>query len=462
MFKFKSLLLVFLALLLTACQTSNTQQLEDKFATFERSALSALQQSLDSDLKFESVPTAVEDTDAPGVAVTSIADAQQLALLHSERVAGILLELGIHEATAVQKQLLENPGIGLSMMRPEDGGRWKMELSLSLGLVDWLSRQQRQALSASEIALWQLQAWQRLSDELTQVANQWLQAVAAQQKLQAHRELYESAVVAADFAQLLFDAGNISELELLGSQSIVTQRQAQQINAELDAAKKASMIKMSLGLSHETAIIIPDKLPMIDQTLLIAQALETRELLQLAQQHQPALLLTNRETQRSQLELATAVRRINLRQSGLELMSERESNGERQQGLALSLAAPVFDNGDIELSALQGRVQLSLNHHQQQLQQTGALIQNALSDINSNLQQIDLLTQKELPLYQRMMTLSLQEYNFMLRGTFELFTVADRVLDARLRYIDASEHYWRAWATLGNLVGTQIQESEND
>ena len=396
------------------------------------------------------------------MAVTSIADAQQLDLLHSERVAGILLELGIHEATAVQKQLLENPGIGLSMMRPEDGGRWKMELSLSLGLVDWLSRQQRQALSASEIALWQLQAWQRLSDELTQVANQWLQAVAAQQKLQAHRELYESAVVAADFAQLLFDAGNISELELLGSQSIVTQRQAQQINAELDAAKKASMIKMSLGLSHETAIIIPDKLPMIDQTLLIAPALETRELLQLAQQHQPALLLTNRETQRSQLELATAVRRINLRQSGLELMSERESNGERQQGLALSLAAPVFDNGDIELSALQGRVQLSLNHHQQQLQQTGALIQNALSDINSNLQQIDLLTQKELPLYQRMMTLSLQEYNFMLRGTFELFTVADRVLDARLRYIDASEHYWRAWATLGNLVGTQIQESEND
>jgi outer membrane protein TolC len=462
MFKFKSLLLVFLALLLTACQTSNTQQLEDKFATFERSALPALQQSLDSDLKFESVPTAVEDTDAPGVAVTSIADAQQLALLHSERVAGILLEQGIHEATAVQKQLLENPGIGLSMMRPEDGGRWKMELSLSLGLVDWLSRQQRQALSASEIALWQLQAWQRLSDELTQVANQWLQAVAAQQKLQAHRELYESAVVAADFAQLLFDAGNISELELLGSQSIVTQRQAQQINAELDAAKKASMIKMSLGLSHETAIIIPDQLPMIDQTLLIAPALETQELLQLAQQHQPALLLTNRETQRSQLELATAVRRINLRQSGLELMSERESNGERQQGLALSLAAPVFDNGDIELSALQGRVQLSLNHHQQQLQQTGALIQNALSDINSNLQQIDLLTQKELPLYQRMMTLSLQEYNFMLRGTFELFTVAVRVLDARLRYIDASEHYWRAWATLGNLVGTQIQESEND
>lgn len=462
MYKIRPVLLVLLALLMSACQISNTQEMQDKFATFERSALSALQHNLDDELQLVSVPSAVDIPDGQGMSVNSTAEAQQLALQHSERVAGILLELGIHEATAVQKQLLENPGIGLSMMRPEDGGRWKMEVSLSLGLVDWLSRHQRQAVSASEIAVWQMQAWQRLSDELTDVANHWLQAVAAQQKLQSHRELYESALVAADFAQLLFDAGNISELELLGSQSIVAQRQAQQINAELDAAKKASLIKLALGLSQGTTLVIPDQLPVIDQTLPDAPVLQTSELLQLAQQHQPALLLTGRETQRSQHELASAVRRINLRQSGLELMSERESSGERQRGLALSLAVPVFDNGDTELSALQGRVELSLNHHQQQLQQTGALIQNALSDINSNLQQIDLLTQNELPRYQRMMTLSVQEYNFMLRDTFELLTVADRVLDARLRYIDASEHYWRAWTTLENLVGTQIQESEND
>ncbi len=462
MYKIKSVLLVVLALLVTACQTSNSQQLQDKFTTFERSALSALQQNLDDDLQLESVPSAIDLTDVQGVAVDSIADARQLALQHSTRVAGILLELGIHEATAVQKQLLENPGIGLSMMRPEDGGRWKVEFSLSLGLVDWLSRQQRQAVSVAEIAVWQMQAWQRLSDELTDVANHWLQAVAAQQKLQSHRELYESALVAADFAQLLFDAGNISELELLGSQSIVAQRQAQQINAELDAAKKANQLKLALGFGHETLITIPDQLPVMDQLSPGAPASQSSELLQLAQEYQPALLLTRREAERSERELATAVRRINLRQSGLELMSERESSGEHQRGLALSLTVPVFDNGDTELSALQGRVQLSLNHHQQRLQQTSVLIQNALSDIQIYRQQIDLLTENELPRYQRMMQLSLQEYNFMLRGTFELLTVADRVLDAKLRHIDASEHYWRAWTTLENLVGTHIQESDND
>lgn len=462
MSQIRSVLLGLLALLVTACQSSDQQQLQYKFATFERSALSALQQHLDDALQLTSVPSSVDVTDEQAVSVNSIADAQQLALQRSERVAGILLELGIHEATAVQQQLLENPGIGLSMMRPEDGGRWKMEVSLSLGLVDWLSRHQRQALSAAEISVWQMLAWQRLSDELARVANQWLQAVAAQQKLQTHRELYESAVVAADFAQLLFDAGNISELELLGSQSIVAQRQAQQVNAELDAAKHASLIKLALGLHHERAIIIPEQLPLIDQTVSIAAVLQTGELLQLAQQHQPSLLLTNREMQRSQRELTAAVRRINLRQSGMELKSERENSGERQLGLALSLAAPVFDNGDTELSAVQGRAQLSLNHHQQQLQRTGALLQNALSDLNSYRQQIDLFTENELPRYQRMMQLSVQEYNFMLRGTFELLTVADRVLDAKLRHIDASEHYWRAWTTLENLVGTRIQESEND
>ena len=462
MYKIKPVLLVLVALLMSACQTSNTQELQDKYATFERSALTALQHNLDDELQLASVPSAAEISDGQGMSVNSTAEAQQLALQHSERVAGILLDLGIHEAASVQKQLLENPGIGLSMMRPEDGGRWKMEVSLSLGLVDWLSRQQRQAVSASEIAVWQMQAWQRLSDELTQVANLWLQAVAAQQKLHTHRELYESAAVAADFAQLLFDAGNISELELLGSQSIVAQRQAQQINAELDAAKKTNQLKLSLGLDHKTAIIMPDQLPVMDQLPNGTPVLQSGDLLQLAQQHQPALLLTSREMQRSQQELATAVRRINLRQSGLELMSERESSGEHQRGLALSLTVPIFDNGDTELSALQGRVQLSLNHHQQRLQQTGALIQNALSDIQSYRQQIDLLAENEIPRYQRMMQLSVQEYNFMLRGTFELLTVADRVLDARLRHIDATEHYWRAWTTLENLVGTHIQESDND
>ncbi|MDP2380824.1 MAG: hypothetical protein Q8M35_10165, partial [Pseudohongiella sp.] len=188
---------------------------------------------------------------------------------------------------------------------------------------------------------------------------------------------------------------------------------------------------------------------------------QTTSVLELAQQHQPALLLLEKEQQKNQDALALALCQIGLRQSGVELVTERKSSGERQLGLGLSLAPPVFDNGDAELTVLQGRVQRTLNQQQLLIEQTASQIQNALLDIQSSLQQIDLLTQDELPRYQRMMALSVLEYNFMLRGTFDLLAVADRTLDANLRQVDAIEQYWRARSTLENLAGSQDWHSNS-
>ncbi|MDO9476227.1 MAG: hypothetical protein Q7L07_05890, partial [Pseudohongiella sp.] len=180
-----------LALLLTACQTHNSLELQDKFVQFERSSRVALQQNFGNELQLResSLVDPVNRPDTPNV--NSMFDAQQLALQHSPRVAAILLDLGIHEAETIQNYIAENPGFELSLMRPEHGGRWEVEVSLSLGLLSWLSRHTRQALSDSESSVWQMQAWQLLSDELTQVRHYWLQALASKQKLDTYGELYE-------------------------------------------------------------------------------------------------------------------------------------------------------------------------------------------------------------------------------------------------------------------------------
>lgn len=455
-----------LALLISACQSNNTLQLPDKFAQFEQSSRAAVQQRLGDELQLPPQPPMPAIATPDALTLDSIIDAQQLALQHSPRVAAILLELGIHEAESVQKTLLENPGVELAMMRPESGGRWELEVSLSLGLVDWLSRHTRRALSEAERSVWQMQAWQQLDRALTDVRNQWLSTIAARQKLNSYRELFESANVAADFAQLLFDAGNISELELLDAQSIAAQRRAQHIAATLDADQQTRQLQLVLGMTHVPTLSLPDQLPEIAFKQFESIEHQTATLLALAKQHQPALLLLDQELQKNQDELALALHQIGLRQSGIALVTERKSHGERQHGFALSLAPPIFDNGDTELSVWQGRVQQTLNQQKLLIEQTQSHIQSALLDIKFSSQQIDLITQDELPRFQRMMALSVQEYNFMLRGTFELLTVADRLLDAEMRQIDASEQYWRAWSTLESLVGTQlstlIQESQHD
>jgi outer membrane protein, heavy metal efflux system len=185
-------------------------------------------------------------------------------------------------------------------------------------------------------------------------------------------------------------------------------------------------------------------------------------MMQLARVHQPALQLMQFEQQQRQDAFALALRRIGIRNAGIELITERESSGERQHGLALSIEAPVFNNGNTELSSLQGQLQHAVVQYQIIESETRTGIRTALQEIQSSLHQLSLLSTDELPRLQRMMTLSVQEYNFMLRGTFELLAVADLMLDARMRQVNASEKYWRSYSTLENLIGTHLQETTND
>lgn len=448
-----------LLLFLTACQTGNSPQYQQLYDQYEIAARQQFEQTFDTAEQYVSSET--ESADTPLV-IDSAHQARQLAMRHSPRISAIFSDLGIHNAETVQQQLLENPGLELSLMRPEDGGRWQLELSLSLGLLDWLSRQQRVKLAESANIRWQMQAWQMLSDELTQVDNYWLAAVAAQEKLGIHRELYNSAKVSEDFALLLFEAGNISELELLTNQSIADQQHAQLIEAEFEVKKSLNNLVQALGFSESARVSVPEQLPAISQSNTHINELDTPQLLQLAQAHQPALLLSKYEIQQSEDALALALRQTALRDAGIDLVTERESSGEHQHGFALSFSAPLFDNGDTALSIIHGQTE-RLRIQQQQIALTTAnRISTALDEIRSYLQQLDLLASDELPRLRRMMTLSVEEYNFMLRGTFDLLAMADLMLDARLRQVDNTHHYWMAYTTLENLLGTRIPEVTND
>ncbi|MDP2126325.1 MAG: TolC family protein [Pseudohongiella sp.] len=450
--------LLSLLLFMTACQSASPARYQTHYAEYERSARAYLEPKITG-----AGQHVIKDSDPLSTDIIStIASAQQLALQRSPRIASIFVELGIHEADVVQQRLRANPGMELSLMRPDSGGRWQMEFSVSLGLLDWLSRQRRIALAETEQARWQAQAWRLLHEELGHVRSVWLHAVAAQQKLQIHRELHESATVAADFAGVLFEAGNISELELLSNQSIADQRQAQLMQAEFDAIKARNQLQQSLGLAELENISVPERLPSVTQHAADSGPPETERLMQLAREHQPALQLMQFEQQQKQAALALAVRRTGLRGAGLELITERESSGERQHGFALSVEAPVFDNGDTQLSVMQGQLQLALIQQQMIEAEIRTGIRTSLQEIWSSLQQLNLLNSDELPRLQRMMALSVQEYNFMLRGTFDLLAIADLMLDARMRQVNASEQYWRSYSTLENLIGTQIQESTND
>lgn len=451
-----ALLLVFF----TACQARSVPGIEQKYKVSEQSARLELEQHLANLLTSDNRSGTQQE---PGSHfVESIYHAQTLALQHSHRIAGIFSELGIHQAETVQKRMLQNPGIEFSLMRPEDGGRWQLEFSVSLGLLDWLSRQQRIHLADSEIAKWQMQAWQLLNYELRAIRNLWLEAVTAQQKLSIQRDLFNSANTSAEFAGLLHEAGNISELDLLSNQSIADQRLTQMAEAEMIAENAINNLQHALGLQDSEIFSVPDRLPEISDTDKRVSAMDLQALLQLAQYHSPSAGLLAQEIRESEDALRLAMRQRSLRNAGAELITERESNGEHQHGLALSLSAPLFDNGDNELSIVYGEFQRKLIQQQELMSATENRIRTSLSGMQYSLTRLQQIESDELPRFQRMMNLAVAEYNFMLRGTFDLLTIAEMTLNARIRQVDTKLQYWQAYSELESILGISLRETEHD
>lgn len=458
---FRQLLMgAIVAIGMTACQTAAPGKLRHDI-------LQALPDTLTSSTPVAqpSVSGALQGTPGNAVEINDPQQAQQYALLHSPQIRLMMADLDIQDALYWQQNLLQNPGLGVSLMRPEDGGRWRVGFSIHLSLLDWLAQRQRLQFADAERNAWHARTLTALNNELQDASQHWLQAVASRQKTSVHRELLESASVAADLARLLRQAGNISELEMLSFVSIEAHQRQQLTQAMLAEQRAMSRLKLRLGVSDSTELQIPEAMPVPpenSQEWLLTQA--SSSLMALAEQHQPALELARREIFQREQQLQLAQRRITLRQAGLELETERESSGERYHGFAVTLAPPVFDTGQAEISAIQAereKAQLTMDWQRQQMQTD---IRQSLDELHASLTTITQLEQQDLPRYETMLQLSLQEYNFMLRSSFDLLSIKNNALSARLSNVDALFQYWTSLTELTRIVGTDVyfQEFNHD
>jgi len=400
-------------------------------------------------------------TPAPDSALSSPLHTQQLALLYSPQIQMMLAELDIQDARLWQQTLMENPGLGLSLMRPEDGGRWKLTFRINLALLDWLSRNQRQDLADAERHTWQIRTLARLDGELQDISKHWFEAVAASHRVTIHRELLESASVAAELARLLYEAGNISELEALTHNSARARQQQQLRDAELAEQQLRSRLLLRIGLPANSNIQLPAMLPLPGPNVGSWRAALTPDtLLALAEEHQPAIELQRREWSQQEQQLQLTERRIALRQAGLELETERESSGERSHGFSIDVAPPLFDNGAAALAAVHGARAHSELMMDWSIRHTDSQIRQTLASLDSAIQQLEQLGQQDLPRYERMLELALQQYNFMLRGSFDLLTIKDLALSARLEHVAALQQFWTAISELTRLTGSEMNTEE--
>lgn len=454
---FKALALLMMLPALVACGTTrNTSTVSDGHTHDLMQALHQWSPALTAVNGDSTSDTAI---DGPSTATDTLhnpAQAQALALRQSPAVRSILASQGIADAAFRQSTLINNPGFSASAMRAEDSGSWKTEFGLTLGILDWLMLPSRKQLAGAELALARSQALRMLTDELGKVRRAYFAAVAARHVNNQLQQTAEAARLNAELAGQLADAGNLSELERLHYDDVSARQQQALQQSMATAEARLAELKLSAGLGVNEKLDIPAELPDVADSRLTTGALQAllqdddsfAQLLAQASAQRPETRLLHDKRRALEQELLLQQKRLGMSEIGLGLVIEREPDGSRASGLELDLSLPIFDHGQHQrASALAYLEQVSADQAALQLA-TAQELETSLHNLLSLTRQALQLRDEDIPRQQRMVELTLQEYNFMLSGPFELIETKQQELETVVRYIAILERYWQEHADL--------------
>lgn len=380
--------------------------------------------------------------------------AVQVALLNNRDLQARFEEIGIAQADVIEAGLLSNPSFAASFRfpnRPPSGTN--IEYSIAQNFLELIMIPLRKRIAHAQL----VQVETRVADEVLQfvaeVKTAFYTAQARQQMLDRLRVVAETNDTAAEFTKRLHDAGNTSDLELANQQGSSEQSRLEVAQTELQLRRDREHLNRLLGLSGSSINWqMSDHLPELPSPETSLQNLETRAI---AQRLDLKALRMRLDVIGQSLALRTKTRYIPM-EIKVGVDTEREPDGQRLTGPTLDLELPIFNQGQGAIAKLTGQ-------YRQAQRELEAREVNARSEVREARDQMmaarDLTSHIEkrlLPIQQQALKLTLQQYNYMLKGAYDLLLAKQNEVAAERSHIEAWRDYWIARTELERAVGGNL------
>lgn len=382
----------------------------------------------------------------------TVTDAVRLALLNSPRVRMFYAELGLAQADVYDASRLSNPSLGY-LRTAASGGASKETWSLSQSFTELLFIHYRTRLGQGELR----QVQQRIAHEVlaleADVRSAYYQYVGAEliaQMTDNHMRLVEAT---SQYAQQLFDAGNISRLQLnyeraQGSEGLIRTRKAM-IDAQLAFSKLMTLLGLSVtGEDSQELSRFELRLPLPS-----AVTIQISDLQEWAQAQR--------------LDLAALRGHINLLEDSAKHVSrwhwlggarvrtehEHDSGSAAFTGVGAEVELPLFNQGAGNVLRADASLEMAnarINQLQLEIRNDVAVWYAATQAALANVEEY---RTRLLPMREQIVALSQQQHDYMLIGTFELLTTRQQEMDAYQSYLEAVRDYWVAHSELLRAAG---------
>jgi outer membrane protein TolC len=378
-------------------------------------------------------------------------DAVQLALANSPAVQALVAQSWSDIAAANQSSRLPNPIFTFERMRMNS----ELELGrlLSFGLVDLILLPQRLAISRSQANQAKVQLTGTVVDQVTQVRQAWVRAVAAQQTLQYAEQVNKSAQASAELARRMQLIGNFSRLQRARQQVFYADATTQLASARHATAAAREELVRALGLDDAQAVAmrLPDRLPDLpkaprDAKEVAATATEQRLDVQLA---------------RAQLDVAGKSQGINLLSTFIDVevggrrdttFDNAEGTKSIRRGFEFDIRLPLFDWGSAQRDALNAQSLAAANRYDAAVRGAASQLREGYSAYRTAYDISRHYRDEVLPLRQAMADENVLRYNGMLISVFELLAEARDQVTSVTNAINAQQQFWLADAALAASV----------
>ena len=385
--------------------------------------------------------------------------ATQIALLKNPSLQAAYETLGVSQADMVQAGLLKNP-VFSGTMRPVVRGPsgTNVELDLAQNFLQLLMLPARKKLARTQFEEAKFRVAHEVLAFASEVRGAYYALQAARHVVQILRTATDAAGVSAELAERLHEAGNVSDLTLARGQSLYEDARLTLMMAEADVTPLREQLSRLMGLRGDKgAWRVPAQLPPLPGAVPAADELER---LALSQRLDLRAAAQEIEALRQALSLARFYRWIPFAEVGVSSERDPDGKGGWVVGPSLSLELPIFDQGQAKLA----RLEAQLREAEKRLSAIELDMRSRVREAKARLELARALIERYrltvVPLRERIVALSLQEYNFMLIGAFELLSAKRDEIDAYKGYVDALRDFWLASADLREAVGGEFPVGE--
>jgi cobalt-zinc-cadmium efflux system outer membrane protein len=382
--------------------------------------------------------------------------AVKVALLGNASVRESYERLGIARADLLQAGLISNPVFSASAKFFSAGP--EVELGVAQSFVEIFFVPLRRRVAAADLCAAQAEVARDLVRLVYDVRRELVRARAAEEVVRVRREALDAVGAARDLMKKLHEAGNVRDADLTVEQVGAARAQMDLDAALLGVRDARERMSVLLGAcAAQTAWTVdgtPIPLPEDaggggTQARALAASLD---------------LLENKARIQSALVSAGLARSSGLLPKlDLGAVGKREPDGAWGFGPEVSTAIPIFDTGVAKTLAANATARQGLARHERLTVEIGAAARRLSERVKALRAREAYLRETYLPLRKRLVDETMQTFNAMQIGAFDVIDAREGEADARREYAETRAEAWLAILDLAELgAGSLNRERVED